>query len=210
MNIYTIYSARNTINNKVYIGFDSNYPNRQRIHKSASKNQDCKFYRAIRKYGWDNFIWEIIYQSTDKDHTLKEMENYFINEYDSFHNGYNSTFGGDGCFGRVRTSEERLKQSIKTKGKPKPQTKEHIRKRTESRVINFKSGITPIPKLSEETKRKISLTTRGVSKPMSENHKKNLKCHQNNTTKVDCPHCGKVGQLTNMKRWHFDKCKLRP
>ena len=26
--------------------------------------------------------------------------------------------------------------------------------------------------------------------------------------KVECPHCNKVGAKFNMKRWHFDKCKL--
>ncbi len=25
--------------------------------------------------------------------------------------------------------------------------------------------------------------------------------------KIECPHCGKIGQLANMKRDHFDKCK---
>lgn len=28
-----------------------------------------------------------------------------------------------------------------------------------------------------------------------------------NKIRVKCPHCGKVGQKTNMTRWHFDKCK---
>jgi len=27
--------------------------------------------------------------------------------------------------------------------------------------------------------------------------------------RVACPHCGKVGDELNMKRWHFDKCKER-
>ena len=25
--------------------------------------------------------------------------------------------------------------------------------------------------------------------------------------KVKCPHCGKIGGISQMKRWHFDKCK---
>ena len=62
----------------------------------------------------------------------------------------------------------------------------------------------------EETKRKNSKSTKGESKPITEEHRKNLKCHSNNSTKVSCPHCGKEGQLTNMKRWHFDKCKSNP
>lgn len=27
--------------------------------------------------------------------------------------------------------------------------------------------------------------------------------------KVECPHCGKVGQRAAMGNWHFDKCKLK-
>jgi group I intron endonuclease len=204
MSIYTIYKSVNTKTGKVYIGFDSNWPNRVRIHKSASKNQDYKFYRAIRKYGWNNFEWSIIYQSKDKQHTLKEMESYFISEYNSMKNGYNSTLGGDGTLGRKRTIEERIKQSLSTKGKPRPHTPEHNKK-----IGDANRGKKRKP-LSDEVKLKISQATKGIPRPMSEQHKKNLKCHQNNLIKLTCPYCSKTGQLANMKRWHFDKCKLVP
>jgi group I intron endonuclease len=208
--IYTIYKSVNTKTGKVYIGFDSHWPNRMKIHKSASKNFNSnKFYNAIRKYGWDAFEWSPIYQSKDKEHTLKVMENFFITEYNSFHEGYNSTLGGDGAFGMTLSEESRRNISEKNKI-PKPQTKEHVRKRTYSRIQNIKLGITKQYIPTEKHKRKISQSTRGVSKPMTDEHKKNLKCHSNNLTKVSCPHCGKVGQLTNMKRWHFDRCKLIP
>lgn len=202
MIIYTIYKSVNTKTGKVYIGFDSNWPNRFKTHKSASKNQDYKFYRAIRKYGWDNFEWSVVYQSKNKQHTLKEMETYFINEYDSFHNGYNSTLGGDGTFGLVLSEEARRIISIKNKI-PKPHTPEHNKK-----IGDAQRGKKRGP-LTEEHKAKISKTTKGVSKLFSEQHKKNLKCHDNNSIKVFCPHCNKMGQLTNMKRWHFDNCKTQ-
>jgi len=99
MNIYTIYKATNKINNKVYIGFDSNWPHRKNSHKCYYQNGDTKFYRAIKKYGWQTFEWTILYQSTDKIHTKNIMENHFIIENDSYKNGYNSTLGGDGTFG---------------------------------------------------------------------------------------------------------------
>lgn len=205
MIIYSIYKCVNTINGKVYIGFDSNWPNRLTVHKSASKKQDSKFYHAIRKYGWDNFEWSVLYQSTDRQHTLKEMENHFICEYDSFTNGYNSTLGGDGCFGLILSEEAKKKISEGNKI-PKPQTPDHVENKRKSLLSYYKlNGGKPC---SEETKLKISKSTKGISKPMSEGHIKNLKCHTNNSTKVSCPHCNKIGQLTNMKRWHFDKCKL--
>jgi hypothetical protein len=49
-------------------------------------------------------------------------------------------------------------------------------------------------KLSEEHKKKIALANQGKS-------------HASNT--VTCPHCGKVGGQSNMKRYHFDACKSK-
>jgi group I intron endonuclease len=95
MSIYSIYKSTNTINGKSYIGFTNNYDRRIRAHKQVSTNPKTYFHKAINKHGWDNFDWNIIYQSTDRDHTLNEMESYFITEYDTFNNGYNSTMGGD-------------------------------------------------------------------------------------------------------------------
>lgn len=93
--IYTIYRATNTITGKVYIGFDSSWPKRRYEHKGdATRNNNYKFYNAIRKYGWNNFVWDPIYQSLDYDHTLNTMEQYFIDEYDSIKNGYNGRNGG--------------------------------------------------------------------------------------------------------------------
>ena len=204
MKIYTIYKATNIINQKVYIGFDSNWPNRKCVHKSASKKQDNKFYRVIRKYGFDNFLWEIIYQSENRDQTLKEYEPLFIKEYDSFKNGYNSTLGGEGTFGLIFSEEARARIS-KGNQIPKPQTKEHVYNRIQSMLRNNKPRF-----MTEETKIKISEANKGKPKPFSEEHIKNLKCHQNNKTIIVCPYCGKEGQLPNMKRWHFDNCKLCP
>jgi group I intron endonuclease len=203
--MFTIYKATNKINNKSYIGFDSNYPNRQRIHKSASKKQDYKFYRAIRKYDWSNFFWEIIFQSEDKDYTLQKEKDFII-EYDTYSNGYNSTFGGEGVFGLVLS--DRSKQKIRKGNQiPKPQTKEHIEKRIDSMKKYYENHEWPMTgkKHSEETKQKISLSQKNI--PKSTEHKKNMMYHQNNSKQVECPHCHKIGQYTNMKRWHFDNCK---
>lgn len=95
MNIYSIYKATNKINGKIYIGYTNNFPRRQKNHKNYSIKTNSHFYNGIKKHGWDNFEWEIIYQSKDQAHTLNEMESYFISIYDSFHNGYNSTTGGE-------------------------------------------------------------------------------------------------------------------
>ena len=108
MNIYSIYKATNKTNGKCYIGFDSNWPQRMWEHKSpVNYNKKYKFYNALRKYGLDNFEWEILYQSKDKEYTLKIMETFFIKQYDSMNCGYNSTMGGEGQFGAKHSRKQK-------------------------------------------------------------------------------------------------------
>jgi group I intron endonuclease len=169
--IFTIYKATNIKNGKIYIGFDSNWPNRMTIHKSAYKAGDTKFYRALRKYGWNSFEWQPIYQSFDKTHTLNIMENFFIDEYNSFNNGYNSTLGGDGTFGYIHTKQTKQKISMTHKGKKL--TPEHIKILSEKGKNNVGEKNPQYGKpLSEETKLKISFSTKGIPKSMTEQHKK--------------------------------------
>lgn len=99
MSIYKIYRATNIINDKVYIGFDSNWPARRRVHLGNNKKTNFKFHRAIRKYGTAAFVWEVIYQSLDHHHALEEMEPFFIKEHNSVEEGYNIEPGGSGWRG---------------------------------------------------------------------------------------------------------------
>lgn len=49
--------------------------------------------RAFRKYGIDNFSFDVIEECTVNE--LNEKEIYWISFYDTFFNGYNQTLGGD-------------------------------------------------------------------------------------------------------------------
>ncbi len=98
-----IYKYTNKINGHIYIGQSINLEARQYAHKSSAFNEIAKdynsqFHQAIRKYGWENFDYEIIAELTPDEYTkdgLDALERYFIKYYDSFHNGYNATEGGD-------------------------------------------------------------------------------------------------------------------
>lgn len=50
-------------------------------------------YHSIRKYGEDNFSFDVIEEC--EDHLSNEREIFWINSYDSFENGFNLTTGGD-------------------------------------------------------------------------------------------------------------------
>lgn len=93
-----IYKIENQINHKCYIGKTSYVnPNRRWLeHQSAVKNPNCNhraLYRAINKYGSENFTFEVI-EETDAP---EEREIYYIALYNTYHYGYNETLGGDGA-----------------------------------------------------------------------------------------------------------------
>lgn len=48
----------------------------------------------MRLYGLEHFMIEPIEKDIPNEQ-LNEREQYWISYYDSFHNGYNSTIGGD-------------------------------------------------------------------------------------------------------------------
>lgn len=52
---------------------------------------------AINKYGIENFTFEIIEECSEEQ--LNNRERYWIAYYDTYHNGYNRTVGGEGLSG---------------------------------------------------------------------------------------------------------------
>lgn len=90
-----IYKATNIINQKSYIGYTNNFEGRKRGHiKDSKSGSQFIFHRAIRKYGEENFIWEIVFESWDNDFCLLIGEDLIIQNYDSIRNGYNMIPGG--------------------------------------------------------------------------------------------------------------------
>ena len=60
----------------------------------ARKGEDYKIYRAMRKYNTTKDDFEIIETDLNSQDLANEREIYWIAFYDSYHNGYNSTPGG--------------------------------------------------------------------------------------------------------------------
>lgn len=213
MKTYTIYKATNVVNNKSYIGFDSAWPRRIAQHKSAAKLSGTittPFCNAIKKYGWNAFVWEPIYQASERDHCLGVMENYFISEYRTFIgyddcNGYNLTLGGEGTFGHKKSQAARQAQRERMVGQK--QTKDHIRARTNAR-LNNSNNVPPMlnKRHSVDSINLMRKVRAGV--PKSEAHKQAMRLRPQDTQSLTCPHCGKTGDYKNMKRWHMDNCKL--
>ena len=114
-----IYKVTNKENGKFYIGRTS-YKKlymRKASHKwyANHMNTNLPFPNALRKYGVDGFVWEILEECDDNKAGEREM--YYISELNP---QYNATLGGDGG----------------TLGRPCP---EHVKEATrQSRIVSVK------------------------------------------------------------------------
>lgn len=143
-----IYLITNTLDGKIYIG------------KHSSNKLNDKYFgsglhikRAIKKYGKENFIKEIL-AYTDNQESLNWMERYYIKKYKAQDQeiGYNISPGGDG--GCVY-------------GEKHPMLGKHLSDEHKRKISDSEKG--RYVKHSEETKRKIGEALKGKKrKPFSE------------------------------------------
>lgn len=165
-----IYLHVNKVNGKVYVGqtiHQDNLTRRTYTDGSGYKNIHSKFWRAIQKYGWDNFEHFILEKDIPTLELANEREQYWINFYDSYNNGYNSTLGGDGTKGRIFTDEEKEYRSKLYSGSGNPMygksgelAPAYGRKWSDEQKRNL-SKICTGRKMSDETKQKLSDIKRG-------------------------------------------------
>lgn len=85
-----IYKITNKINGKAYIGQSVDIKGRFISHKCSK--DDLPLHQDIRKLGKDNFEWEILEECAEFE--LNDKEEYWIEHYDTFNNGYNGNLGG--------------------------------------------------------------------------------------------------------------------
>jgi predicted DNA-binding protein YlxM (UPF0122 family) len=144
-----IYVHTNMINDKQYIGKTINTI-KQRAGKNfkgySGKNKNGQhnhFYKSILKYGYENFVTDILFEGDISHYVLIDFEKYFIWKYDTFNNGYNETTGGEGG---IRSEEMNKKMSeYKLNGKESP-TKELLldlyqSQKLSTRIIGEKLGL---------------------------------------------------------------------
>lgn len=148
--MYRVYLITNLVNGKKYVGITHNSIEQrfqEHLAKSRCKNGNWKLHRALRKYGFDNFNFEIlvkIRKISDKkklDEILNNLEKYYIEKYNSYHFGYNLTKGGDGSLD-FHHSEKTKKKMCITRQNMSEEYKELLRQRikTIKNLHRFKKG----------------------------------------------------------------------
>lgn len=73
-----IYKFQNKINNKVYIGQSVNIKQRKYQHFSSAYNEkandyNSQFHQALRKYGVENFSFEILEEFSSEEYSKEEL-----------------------------------------------------------------------------------------------------------------------------------------
>ena len=189
-----IYKITNMVNGKAYIGQAQNIEKRWNEHIHYTKNKNSlaytkPLYKAMRKYGVENFSFEILILCEEE--LLNLMEIYYIEKYNSYihaenSNGYNLTLGGEGTRGYVFSEEHKKKISENAKlrvGEKNPFYGKHHTEEARQRMSEIKKdkycgennpmyGRKGIESpaygrhLSEETKKRMSEERKGEKNPM--------------------------------------------
>ena len=171
-----IYKITNKKSNKSYIG-------KEEKNKINYYGSGIYINRAIKKYGKDNFIKEILQECSSKDE-LNDAERFWIKKENTLvPNGYNLTLGGDGgsMLGkkhskstikkmkstqtkRFQDKNERIKISISRKGWVPSQKTRHNMSIAQINNKNAKNSIR-----TKENREKISYTLKSKTKYFNKN-----------------------------------------
>lgn len=92
---FCVYSHTNKINGKKYIGITCKEHPEHRWGKDGKGYKTQPFYRAIEKYGWENFEHEILYKDLTRPEAKKKEQELIKQFHTRFPDGYNVTRGGD-------------------------------------------------------------------------------------------------------------------
>ena len=168
---YIIYSHRNKVNNKSYIGQTKNIKDRW----IPSHYKGCRlFYNAIQKYGWDNFEHIILKDNISTIEEANYWEKFYILLFDTMNLevGYNLASGGNN-----KILSEETKRLIK---------EHHADFSKENHPMWRKHH-------SEETKEKIRQGHIGKKQPKTQEQKEKMKLGGNpNAKKVKCIDTGEI------------------
>lgn len=207
-----IYKHTCIITNKSYIGKTSRSMEQrleEHLYFANYKNSKTHFHNALRKYGIDNFISEILEICEESE--WREKEIFWIKYFDTANNGYNMTLGGDGWSEWSENRKEEFSKYISGENNP---------------MYGKKGELCPSfgLKRSDETKERMSKSRKkfhqdnpeanaNTNNPMhGKNHSNKTKMKMKNKWKereeLICPYCNiKSNNKGNMNRWHFDNCK---
>ena len=192
--MYTVYCYHCIPTGKKYIGKTIREQRRKAQHKhyAESGNMDTHFYRAVRKYGWESFIYGVIRYCADVDE-MDRLEIESISEYRTLTEGYNMTVGGEGTSGYKHPPHVIKKMCESKRGRVLTQEhKDKIRKKSKGR------------KLTQESIQKIKENRKGRTPFAGRTHREDTINKMSSTYRIEYTN-GETEIVTNLKAY----CKER-
>ena len=201
-----IYKITNLLDQKIYVG----------VHKTETLDDGYMgsgsvIKRAIKKYGMENFRKDILEFFDSYEQALNREAEIVTDEFLLREDVYNIRRGGQGGWDYINKNS--LNSYDKT-GENNPFYGKTHSKETKANLASITKELKTGIKFSESHKENISKSLSG--KAFSDDRKKNISeakkgkpAYNKGISEkvVTCPHCGKYGGNSNMKRWHFDNCK---
>lgn len=169
-----IYCATNKANGKKYVGkWSGSMEALLMRHKSSAKSGKLVFAKAIRKYGWDSFEWDVLFSGRVNVEEVSKREVQFIEELGTYRDGYNMTPGGEGGNTKSKgwTHSKRTREKISEAKKGKSWDEVFGVERAAEMKRNH-ARIAASRKHSESTKKKLSANATG--RKFTEDHKANI------------------------------------
>ncbi len=151
-----IYEIKNQLDGKIYVG-QTKYPKtrwNRHLRDSQKLTEKSHLYLAIRKYGQENFTFNVVLECLEKEELYsKEIELISLYKSNNSDFGYNMSTGGEFGGRGIKLSEERKKRlSNHWKGR-------EISEETKAKISKANTGKVA----TEETKKKLSDSHKGCT-----------------------------------------------
>lgn len=211
--------------NKIYYGISTkSLENRKKKHylNTFKGKFSLPFNNAIRKYGIDNFIWEVIedYSFDSKQDLISllyKREIYWIARDETIkkENGYNVSPGGSGSdiFSMLSPERQQEVRNTITRGLKKKWEEEEYR----AKVVKSRNTKAYKEKQSKNAKKQWKdpdirgKSLKSFREKIWDNPERNEKIRNSlkNQKKYKCPYCGGEYAKGNYNRWHGERCRSK-
>lgn len=196
-----IYKSTCLITGKSYIGQTKRTLEQRRKQHERSKD-DYIFHRALKKYGIQNFRWDVLENCPNQ--LLNEKEKFWIKQYNTYKEGYNLTKGGDTADALDKWKKENSQKVLENAMKALVYANKYNQTHKEQRLLQLASarkiGI-------EKVKRKVKcLEMNLIFQSISEAEKWSLSNQNPNGKKASHQHISKVcrGERKTCGGYHWE------